>query len=186
MSTRLIALALAGAVLVLPGSAVAKELTMITICGRDDCHSTHDHSRLAALPVGGTPTDPPEAASFFRVNVHMRAGRPGSFRMYFLPRERLLRETPEHGSWVRVEPAPAAALSALAEGLDPFPATELRYARARLPDATAAPIATPAPRAAMSAGGGFPWLIALLAGLGLAVAVSASRLVVRRRGPSSG
>src|SRR5687768_10526130 len=65
--------------------------------------------RLDALPVGGAATNPPKAA-FFRVTVHMRADRPVSFRMYFLPREGLLREQPMYGSWMRAEPAQAAAL----------------------------------------------------------------------------
>jgi hypothetical protein len=86
MSMRLAATAAVLAALVLPASAAAKEITKVTICGQGGCHSTDDADRLAALPVGGTPTDPPRAAPFYRVTVHMRENRAMSFRMYFLPR----------------------------------------------------------------------------------------------------
>src|SRR5947207_9553003 len=104
MSPRLAALAIAGAALVLPASAAAKELTKVTICGQGGCHSTEDRSRLATLPVGGMPTDPPKAAAFYRVTVHIRGDRPGSFRMYFLSGQGMLREQLVHGSWMRAQP----------------------------------------------------------------------------------
>jgi len=185
MSSRLAALAIAGAALVLPASAAAKELTKVTICGQGGCHSTEDRSRLATLPVGGTPTDPPKAAAFYRVTVHMRAERPGLFRMYFLSGQGLLREQPVHGSWMRAEPAQAAALAALARGLKPFPAAKLPYARLPLPDVTPVPIATPAPPVRASSGGSLPWPIVLAAAVGLAGAAMAARLVARRRGPAT-
>lgn len=116
----------------------------------------------------------------------MRTDRSGSFRMYFLPRERLLREQPVHGSWMRVEPAQAAALSALAGGLQPFPAAKLPYARRPMPDTTPVPNARPAPRVATTDARGFPWLITLAAGLVVAGAARGIRVIVRMRGPATG
>jgi hypothetical protein len=184
MSTRLIALLIAGAVLALPGSAAAKELTMITVCGQDGCHSTRDRNRLDALPVGGAATNPPKAAAFFRVTVHMRADRPVSFRMYFLPREGLLREPPVHGSWMRANPAQAAALNTLAGSLRPFAAAKLPYARLPLPAATPMPIATSAARVARTDADGFPWLIALAAVVIVLGAARGTHLIIRTHRPA--
>jgi hypothetical protein len=173
MFPRFIAIAAVLAALGLPASAAAKEITKVTICGQGGCHSTDDRDRLATLPVGGTPTDPPRAAPFYRVTVHMRESRPMSFRMYFLPHPGLLRESAVHGSWTRPSARQAAALASLARGLKPFGATQLPYS---LP-----PLATPAP----SEGGGFPWPIVLAAVLGIGGAALAVRLRVHGRGPAT-
>jgi hypothetical protein len=171
MLARFAALAAALAALPLPASAAAKEITKVTICGQGGCHSTDDRTQLATLPVGGTPSDPPRAAPFYRVTVHMRSDRPRSFRMYFVPRAGLLRESAVHGSWTRPSRAQAAALASLARGLTPFAASGLAYGR---------PSASPVPA---SHGGGFPWPILLAALVGLAGAAVAVRLHVR--GPAT-
>ena len=183
MWLRLTILAAVGAAgLALPSPAGAKDVSKVTICGQGGCHSTTDRDRLVTLPVGGTPVDPPTAARFYRVTVHMGAGRPSSFRMYFLPSPGLLREQTARGSWMRSAPAQAAALAALARGLTPLPAAKLPSARLPLPEVTSVPIAASVPPAT-SGGARFPWVAAVAAAVGLAVAIPAARLLVRRRGP---
>jgi hypothetical protein len=168
------------AALALPSAAIAKEVTMVTVCGQEGCRSTDDRDRLAALPVGGAPTGPPRASSFYRVTIHMRADRPVKFSMYFLPEQGLLRERPVHGSWMRPEPAQAAALAALAGGLTPFPAAQMPYARMAPPETTPVPVATPPATATRD---DFPWWLIAVGGalaLGLAAAVArAARHAVR-------
>jgi hypothetical protein len=166
MFPRFVAIAAVLATLGLPASAAAKEITKVTICGQGGCHSTEDRDRLAALPVGGTPTDPPRAAPFYRVTVHMREQRAASFGMYFLPGPGLLRERAVHGSWMRASAPRAAALASLARGLKPFAATQLPYSR----------IPAPSPSPATPDGSGFPWPIVLAALLGLGGAALAVRL----------
>jgi hypothetical protein len=185
MFSRLVVVAGVVGALALPVQAAAKVVTKITICGKRGCHSTDDRDRLAALPVGGTPTEPPTAAPFYRVTVRIRAERPVSFGMYYLPRPGLLREYPVHGSWMRVQPAQAGALAALARGLTPFPATRLPYHRLPVPNAAPVPIATSHGQQAASSGGGFPWAVFLAVALGLAGGAFAVRLRVRQRGPAA-
>lgn len=185
MSQRFAVVAAMVAALGLPASAAAKEVTKVTVCGEGGCRSTDDRDRLATLPVGGTPTDPPTAAPFYRVRVQMRADRPVSFSMYFLPRPGLLRERAVHGSWMRPEPAQVAALAALARGLTPFPAAKLPYSRLPLPNASPVPIATRPSEPAASRGGAFPWPILVAALLGVAGAALAVRLRGRGRGPAT-
>src|SRR4051812_16153540 len=107
MSLRLAAVVAVIAALAVPVPAAAKVVTKITVCGQGGCRATDDRDRLAALPVGGTPTDPPRAAPFYRVRVRMRGVGPASFSMYFLPRQGLLRERAVHGTWTRPEPTQA-------------------------------------------------------------------------------
>ena len=171
MFPRLVLVAAVLAALALPASATAKEITKVTICGQGGCRSTDDRDRLATLPVGGTPTDPPRAAPFYRVTVHMRENRPTSFRMYFLPHPGLLRESAVHGSWTRPSASQAAALASLAGGLKPFAATQLPYSR------------MPAPAPSTPDDGGFPWPILIAALVGVGGAALAVRL--RIRGPAT-
>jgi len=125
--------------LVLAPTASAKELAGATICGADECRTVGEAQLRGVVPEG-EPAVTPEAASFLRVSLQFRGDRDEIHTMesLLIPSSGLLGGE----QWVRLEPAAAAALSGLAEGLDPWPASELSAATVEL---GGAPIEDPQP-----------------------------------------
>jgi hypothetical protein len=115
--------------LVLAPAASAKELAGATICGADDCRAVGEAQLRGVVPEG-PPAVTPEAASFLRVSLQFRGDRDEIHTMeaLLIPSSGLLGGE----QWMRLEPEAAAALAGFAEGLDPWPASELSAAAVQL------------------------------------------------------
>jgi hypothetical protein len=112
--------------LVLAPTASAKELAGATICGAEDCRTVGEAQLRGVVPEGEPAVSPEEPTAFLRVSLQFRGDRDEIHTMesLLIPSRGLLGGE----QWVRLEPAAAAALSGFAEGLDPWPASELSAA----------------------------------------------------------
>jgi hypothetical protein len=185
---RRIATVVAGAVLLIPAAvAEGKEVAAAKVCGATSCREVEDPERLGALPLGGTPTDPPAAAAeWYRMEVVMGADRVRErFASAVVPSANRMRG--DGGFWLRPGSADLKAFRELVRGLEPKPAATFGDieppVRARV-DEVVEPPAEPA----VSDGLAWQWIAAAAAGALAGLAVMALRLRrrrLRRGGPAS-
>jgi hypothetical protein len=182
------------AALALAGPASAKEVAKVKVCGTSGCHETSDKHKIAGIGGGGTNAGPPTSrSSFYKVTLTIRAEKNyhDSFTISYLPSQQLMRNAggPDGvPTWFTVDAKTAALYDSLASGLQAFPASRLPKISA--PAARVDEIVTPpAPIPPVAdTGGGFPWLVLILAGGGLLVVttvVGGHRRIRARRASGS-
>jgi hypothetical protein len=117
--------ALATAALALPAAASAKELTALSVCGTNGCHTTRDRSALRTAMNVQPQAAPDQGGVFYRVRSRMEHGMP-AMRSQWIPSLRLLRN--DDGELVEFSlpyPQTERLLRRLSIGLEPFPAGRL-------------------------------------------------------------
>ena len=180
-----------GFTLALAGTAAAKEISAIEVCGSSGCKEYGPPSSHAAVEGGAFAEAPERAAPHFSVQFTMRhgdgegVGEVGMIRMQYLQEEGLLQY--DDGTWLNPTPRTERALDRLVRGVEPFPAARLLMPAEETEAAPAAAAAPSPPRPATS--GAMPdaawaFLIAGAAGVLAALAVGARTVVGRRRGPA--
>jgi hypothetical protein len=139
MRTPAIAAALVAAALIVPATATAKELKEATVCGAGDCSTVTDKALVGALADGGNPSDPPQAGPFYKVTIVMTAGDGDhSFETQMVPSRHAIRGA--DGIWMALPAHAEQALkSAIGDGLEPFPASQLTGAALPTPARAPAP-----------------------------------------------
>jgi hypothetical protein len=169
------------AALAIAGPASAKEIAKVKVCGASGCHETSDRHKLAGLADGGTNAGPPKSGSpFYKITLSVRAGKARDhFTIAYLPAQKLIKgEGPDPSAqWISVDDTAAAFYAGLIGDLRPFPASQLGKINSA-PGARVDSVVNP-PAPVADTGGGFPWLILVLAGGGLVVLATA--LTGRRR-----
>jgi hypothetical protein len=177
------------AALALAGPASAKEAVKAKVCGASGCHETTDKHKLAGIVDGGSNAGPPKSGSpFYKVTLYIRAGDArDQFTIAYLPSQKLIKgEGPDaSAAWSSVNDTTAAFYAGLIGDLKPFPASKLGKISGP-PTAQVAEVVTPpAPVPPVpDTGGGFPWLVVILAGtavLALAAVVGGRRRMRARR-----
>jgi hypothetical protein len=183
------------AVLALAPAAGAKEFKEAKVCGTDGCADVSRQVAFAAVDGGPTSRPPSGQLRFYELRVTVAEG-PGpnaeeaSFAVVVVPAARRART--EDGRWMLLRGRTSAALRRAADGLAPFPASELDLSsRVVEPEPRGQPgpmnLRTPGQEAAGDGGG--PGLLAL-GGAGLAIVLAATaaawRLTRRRRAAAQG
>jgi hypothetical protein len=172
--------------LALAGPAEAKKVVSAKVCGASDCRTVDDRDSLTALAEGGTPTDPPAAAPFYRVELTVLGdGERFTFPIVIVPDAGLVRggTEAEGYTWIPVSAKAVGEFRRITRGLEPAPATKLSGLRP--PEARVDEVVLP-PAEPESSGGGapaWPWIAFGLAALAL-LAIATARL--RRSSPSPG
>jgi hypothetical protein len=152
--------------LLVAAPAPAKQVSNLEVCGSSGCQET---KKVVGFHPGGSDAQPPKsAAAFYRVTMTIRAqDHRERFTIAYLPGAGLTRAKAPDGSesWATVDAKTKALYDRLAKGIAPFPASRL----GKIDPAPAARVhsVVPAP-VTPSDDGGFPWLVALLAGTGAA------------------
>jgi hypothetical protein len=164
-----------------PAAATAKRLTAATVCGSSGCNTASDPATLLPAMEGGPPIGggPTRARPFYRLVVVV-GETPGGERMKLvvLPGTRFVRG-PE-GTWTRISAAGLGRIMTLADGLRPFPASQLPGLADSSPLAERTGAETP-PSSSPTGHTSFPWLavgaaaVALLLVGGLAINALRSR-----------
>ncbi|HEX6695891.1 MAG TPA: hypothetical protein VF080_03825 [Solirubrobacteraceae bacterium] len=176
------------AALALPTAASAKEISALTLCGTDGCHTVTAHAALRAFMNGGYETlAPKQAGPFFNVKATMRAGgeEAGGWTVQYLRAANLIRAQADYGKhvWTRPAGTTAQALRDAARGLQPYPAENLGPVREPPPVAVEDP---PARVSRPASGGGSSHLALAGGGATAAVVLVAGALVARGRRRHSG
>jgi hypothetical protein len=172
-------LVVAIALLALPASAGAKELTALSVCGTDGCHTTRDRAELRTAMNVVPQADPNEQHRFFRLRLHI--GGPGMeeegiIHSAWIPSLGMLRaDDGPYSEYSLPRPRTARMLRRLSAGLHPFPPAKPRES----PSARVDEVVLPPSGDGGSDGGGSPWAWSLLA---IAPAGIALWMVRRRRG----
>ena len=130
-STKRIALlfAAATAALAVAGSAPAKEVSSVQVCGVSACNAITDRATLQQFEESVGADDsyvgPAAPAAYYVVRVTIDAGdgQQVSWSDYYVPAAHVRRGTNErgHAQWWRTTKAEGALLDATAAGLAPFP-----------------------------------------------------------------
>jgi hypothetical protein len=126
--TRTLALAaLAAAALVLPGTALAKEIESVQVCGASGCRTETDTAALRVLEGSAGESDtyvgPPAASAFHTVRVTVRAGEERvTWQSHLVLAARVMRTTDEanRAAWRRLPAKEQAAWEGLTRGVEPF------------------------------------------------------------------
>lgn len=178
----LIPVAVAAALLAVPGLAQAKEVKAVKACGGGECRTVHVHGQdgISLIPGGRGGGPPDHRVPFYRLTLRLDEADQlaGRVHVLFAPSLRLV-AMDEPGADIVWETPPPAALriaQRATRGIEPLPAARMPIERP-----AAATVATPdptaaRPRAAADGDGGVPW-IAL--GAGALVALAAAGLGVR-------
>lgn len=125
----------AAAVIAVPATAQAKEISKLEVCGASDCNSTSDRHLLTLIgggSDGGTSGSTPALQPFYKLTYTITAG-PGerfsrgrtseSFSVYYVPGARETSGLDEHGNatWSPASRMFVSALARLSRGLGPLP-----------------------------------------------------------------
>jgi hypothetical protein len=171
--------------LLLVSTASAKELAGATVCGADDCRTVGAGGELDRMLLEGSAAAAPEPAPFLRVSLRFRGEEDEIViaESLLVPSAGVLGGEGE-GGWMLLAPESLAGLERVAEGLEPWPASQLSAAVVELggapiePEQAPPPAAEPPPPVDRSSPTGVVvGLGALVALFGLAAVVS-----TRRRG----
>jgi hypothetical protein len=167
----------------LPAAAVAKEVRSATVCGAAGCETAKDKDAVvAAVESGGPPSTPPSrGAAFYRVTVHV-VGDPAPLRLLVVPGLSRLRA--EDGTWLALPQRSVAAWRAVVGDVKAFPASRLPDVDPSAPPTVRGGALAPqtyggVPAQAADESSGIP--VALLAGVGAALAALAAMLLGVRR-----
>jgi hypothetical protein len=168
--------------LLLVSTASAKELAGATICGADDCRTVAAGAELDRILPEGSAASPPEPAAFLRVSLQFRGEEDEivTAESLLVPSAGVLGGEGE-GGWMLLAPESLAGLERVAEGLEPWPASQLSAAVVELGGAPIEPpppppaAEPPAPVDRSSPTGIVVGMGALLVLLGLAAVVSERR-----------
>jgi hypothetical protein len=158
--------------LVLAGEAAAKKVVSAKVCGASDCRTVKDHEALLALSEGGTPTDPPGAVAFYRVQLTgVGDGERFSFPIVIAPDAGLMRggTEAEGYTWMPVSDRAVREFREITRGLEPVPPTKLAGLdppEARVDEVVLPPATDPAPADGAPV---WPWVLGAVAALGLVV-----------------
>jgi len=125
------------AALALAGSAPAKEVSSVQVCGVYACNTITDRATLEqfveASGSDGSYTGPAAPAEYYvvRVTVDAGEGQQAAWSDYYVPGAHVRRGTNEqgHAQWRRTTKDERAFLDATAAGLAPFPAPDITRAR---------------------------------------------------------
>jgi hypothetical protein len=113
----------------LAGSAHAKGLTGMEVCGKSGCAST-TMSRFDKPPFDDTSAGqlPPAVGPFYRIVLEVEGRRENTWRIYYEPRSGLGAYETEWGStmWLRFEGELAPMVKRLAQRVAPFPTPPIR------------------------------------------------------------
>jgi hypothetical protein len=117
------------AVLALAGTAHAKGLTGMEVCGKSGCASA-TMSRFDKPPFDDTSAGqlPPAIGPFYRIVFEVEGHREDTWRIYYEPRSGLGAYETEWGStmWLRFEGELAPMVKRLAQRVAPFPTPPIR------------------------------------------------------------
>jgi MYXO-CTERM domain-containing protein len=185
-----LAIVLAAAV---AGDASAKEVTAVKLCGPADCRTSRDRDVIDVVQGGGQPSIATgEKAPWYRlgIRIHLEGAHDEHFAMAFAPAIRMLRGgNRESGyEWIRLSRIDAAALGAVARGIEPFTAGKLRGTGP--PAVRVDEVVVPAAHAGGSSGGDgaspVPWMVGGVGLIGAMLALLWRRRGFRRPRPSAG
>ena len=111
--------------LIAPASALAKEVSAVTICGADECRPVRDQRLLPELAGGSAHSaGPAERSAFYRVRVRVDAGEKSfRFENVVLPDQDLLRG--ESGTWMELSRFAGIAYRKLTDDMKPLPAAQM-------------------------------------------------------------
>jgi hypothetical protein len=165
--------------LVIAAPASAKEITAMSVCGTNGCHTTKDQQALRQAMNVLPQAAPDHGAAFYRVRSKMDMSGMASMQSQWIPSLRLMRN--DDGPLVEFSlpyPATERVLHRLSAGLKPFPAGRLgpidgQAHAARVDEVVQAPV----PATKHQTAGGSSWPLALLALVPVGVF-----LAIRRRG----
>jgi hypothetical protein len=168
-----------GLALALVAPASAKELTALSVCGTNGCHTTRDRGELDRAMNVQPQAAPEHGGAFYRVRSRMDEHGMPSMRSQWIPSLRLLRN--DDGPLVEFSlpyPETQRVLDRLSAGLEPFSAGRLGpIARtsnaARVDEVVAAPSGDDG---GSGGGGGSGWAWSLLAIPPLGIALWRRRL----------
>jgi hypothetical protein len=123
------------ATLVLPGTALAKEISKVGICGPHACASITDRGLLRDWMESGdgSTTGPAAVAPFLRIDTTVSAAAGETFEdgkksvtwsNYYVPNAQTLRGIGESGeaAWTRLDARAAEMVRTAAKGIEPFAA----------------------------------------------------------------
>ena len=182
-----------------PGTAHAKEVSAVQVCGASGCVPLpRDVARSDAFMQGGLAAEPPAAAAgWYTIRYTISPGEgediePFTFRNAYVPSADRVRERAEGGGFAWFEPSRdmVRALAPYLDRVEPFPASRLRGL-----DATTAGASAPEPadpgvgswgerqHGAAETGGGAPWGPLALAAAGAALLAALVGVARRRRAP---
>lgn len=149
---------LAISLLVAPAAANAKRLSSAAVCGSSGCNSSSDPAAFLSTLEGGPPSaGPARAHPFYRLRVVVDEGRASeAMKLLVVPQGRYLRGP--DGVWRQVSADLLGRTTTLANGLRPFPASQLPG----VPDSPPRPHPYSGPAAPSTGpvgdGASFPWL----------------------------
>jgi hypothetical protein len=176
--TRILPALVAASLLAAP-AATAKTLTAATACGSSGCNTAADPATLLPAMEGGPPIGggPGRAHPFYRLSVKFgETGGGESMKLVVLPRSRYVRGP--DGAWRRTSASAIERIMTLADGLRPFPASQLRGLSHSAPPP---PPATTPPRSVTARGASFPWLAVGSAAVVLVLASGVVTTALRSR-----
>src|SRR5215217_4251826 len=160
------------ALLLLPATAAAKEITKVTVCGVDRCETSRDPVLLQGLMQGGPPTTPPERGGVVRVRATV-AEPDGTvithFNSHWVQERGVL--VAEDGTWMQMPDDFAVVMDKIGSTVELLPADEV------FPAPAPAPAQAPAPADDSS----FPWWLGAVP-----VVIAVGLAIVRRRRPGHG
>ena len=188
MRRLVLAILVVSAALAGPGSASAREVASIAVCGADGCTRITDQGALRGFQSGGRETSAPNGAEpFYSVRVRIRdeQGRAhDAWTTQFLPRSGLIRAEDDRGvpRWTQPPSALRSALRRAGQGHDPHAASTLGPLRDPAPDdARVHEVYQPAGRAAADGSASPTHWIETAGGALLALALGGTLLLRRRR-----
>lgn len=193
MRTRIIALPLALALLLLPAAAQGKGMQSVTVCGAGGCKDVTPTSRSwEPFDFGPASATTPSPAQFVRFTIGIGDGsgrEHGEWSFLFVPSQAAVRILSDDSPprWRALTADRVARLQRIAGGVQPYPADRLRGAVAGENDA---PPSEPAarvvevfrPAAAASEGDGSSVPVVAGAGLLALLAASGAGVALARRG----
>jgi hypothetical protein len=172
--------------LALAGVAEAKKPVSAKVCGASDCKTVKDRDSLVALAEGGSPTEPPGASPFYRVELTVQGdGELFTWPVVIVPDTGLVRagSEAEGYTWMQLSGKAVGEFRRITRGLEPRPASTLGGLHP--PEARVDEVVLP-PAEPESGGGSapvWPWIVFGLTALAL-LALAVAR--VRRSSPSPG
>lgn len=179
------------AVLALPASAAAKEITAVRVCGVHSCTRLTDHAAMQAFMNAGGFAEAaprtPQRSYLLRVEIsEPHAQVVDQWTSYWLPDAGLIASRDDAGEllFTRVEPALERVLRDAAAGRPARPARRFvrRVAKARV-DEVVEPPAAAAPTSRAAAGAGSPATLAWAGGAALLLLACACAVLLRLRRP---